>query len=130
MKMKSLLVVSALLLMMGTCQASGHADGGASLFNSSGDAIQAIFQCPSIWKKVGGSVQQIVAQPRTPNTPFGASQFTVSTIENIAIVNSAGVTTGYTPTPCSFGVEVTYTQDQGFSVTGVDFSSCPKTSGH
>jgi hypothetical protein len=59
-------------------------------FTISGDKIAAIFGEEQLWRKLGGAVETIVFKGHNNNV----STFAITTTESVAIVNSAGVTTG------------------------------------
>ncbi|MGZ3744224.1 MAG: hypothetical protein ACXWRE_05305 [Pseudobdellovibrionaceae bacterium] len=97
-------------------------------FTISGDKIKAIFQSEKLWRKLGGAVETIVFKDHSNNT----SKFAVTTTESVAIVNSAGVITGYKNSPCMVLVDVTAKGDElapQWEVSSVDFTACPAMTG-
>lgn len=117
--MKSLLLVMAVFFGV-----SAHA---ASPFVWSGNVIQAIFKSPLIWKKVAGNVELIKFEKYAGKV----SKFSVSTTENVPVIDASGRTTGYRQVPCTLGVEVSWLGDEfapKLEVTKVDFAACPETS--
>jgi len=94
--------------------------GGGTPFIASGDMLQAIFQFQGIWRKVGGSVDQISTIGRSRV----GTQFKLQTHEYVPIKNQNGVTVGGTSESCSFVVDVTYSGVTP-QVSRVDFTECP-----